>query len=186
LLDASDALDVPAAYVLYRSPALGPPESWSCASIDPDWDTGAATFVAAAVVNEWLSRGEPPDLSLTRPIECFACEGLCGNDLAMLAWYAHTLADPVIRRVLTAPPTTAARRAFRALFSDAVRLRALQFRALAPDVVDQMHSGFRLSDHFARGVREAPWYVTSALSGELPEAVGELEPVAGLVVISDS
>jgi len=185
LLDAADALEVPAAYILYRSPVLGSAEPWSCPTVEPDWDTAAATFVAAAVVNEWHWYARHADLSATRPIECLACEGLCGNDLAVLSWYAHSLADPSVRRILTAPPTTAARRAFRALFSEVVRLRATQFRGQAPDVADQMHSGFLLGEHFARGVRQPPWYAASVLSeGDLEDAP-DLDQAAGVVIVSD-
>ena len=185
LLDAADALDVPAAYILYRSPVLGPPEPWSCPTVEPDWDTAAATFLAAAVVHEWHCYARHADLSATRPIECLACEGLCGNDLANLSWYARNLADPSVRSILTAPPTTAARRAFRALFSEVVRLRATQFRGRAPDVADKMHSGFPLGEHFARGVREPPWYVLSVLSGEDLEDAPDLDQAAGVVIVSD-
>jgi hypothetical protein len=57
LLDAADALDVPAAYLLFRSPTLGLPGPWQCTHLAPDWHTGAATFLPAAVVHEWAVYG---------------------------------------------------------------------------------------------------------------------------------
>jgi hypothetical protein len=95
------------------------------------------------------------------------------------------LADPAVRRTLTAPPTTAAHRAFRALFSEVVDSRATQFRARAPVVADQMHSGFRLGEHFTRGARRPPWYVNSILRGDDFEDGTELAQVTGVVIVSD-
>ena len=165
LMEAADALDVPAAYMLYRSPVFNHPSTWSCQSIAPDWDTCAASFIAAAIVNEWMILGIEPRFEVVRPVECLACEGDCGSDVARLAWYAHRLADPQLRRILTSPPSTAARRAFRALFSEVVQLRSSQFRAQAPELDDELHSGFDVGAHFALGLREPPWYVNAVLSG---------------------
>ena|SRR5687767_14109920 len=183
LLDAADLLGVPAAYVLYRSPVLGLPGAWRCASIEPDWHTGAATFVAAPIVYEWFQYGWEADLGLTRPIECLTCLTGCGPDQSILAWYAARLADPEVRRILRAPPSTAARRAFRSLFTDSVALRSAQFRGRTADEVDRMHSGFPLGEHFIRGVREPPEYVLAVLEGQVVDDVPEI--VAGIVVVSD-
>ena len=60
-----------------------------------------------------------------------------------------------MRHVLTAAPSTAARRAFRQLFTEVVRLRSLQ-SAQTIEATDRMNSGFELGQHFARGPREPP------------------------------
>lgn len=186
LLDAADTLAVPAAYLLYRSPVLGYPDQWSCPQIEPGWESCAAAFIAAAVVNEWHVYGRSPDFETMRPVECFACDGRCAPDMARLAWYARGLAEPSVRDLLSKAPTTVARRAFRALFSELVQLRATQLRGNAPDMADEMHSGFRLGEHFMRGVREPPWYVAAALAGEpVTDLAGGLEEVAGVVIVSD-
>lgn len=185
LLDASDRLDVPAAYLLYRTPILGVPDDWACATIPPSFRTASATFLAAAIVHERAAYGFDLDLDEVRPIDCLACDGRCGDDLALLAWYSRNLADPAVRRILSAPPTTAARRAFRALFSGVVQLRATQLRGAAPDQLDRLHSGFALGEHFSRGVRRPPWYVQAALSGEEVADVQDLPDVAGIVIVRD-
>ncbi len=185
LLDAADVLAVPAAYMLYRSPAFSYPSTWSCPTIEPGWETCAATFIAAAVVNEWLVFGTSPRFEVARPVECLACDGGCGSDMARLAWYAQRLADPKIREVLTSAPSTPARRAFRALFSEVVELRSSQLRAADPETTDRLHSGFELGSHFSRGLREPPWYVRAVRTGDAVEDLaGGLDQVAGVVVVS--
>jgi len=181
LLTASDILKVPAAYMLYRSPVLGPPGGWSCPTLSPDWKTGASTFVPAAVVHEWLYHDEAADLSHVRPVDCLACDGLCGDDLAILAWYARNLADSEVRRLLMAPPNSAAAKAFRSLFSAAAQLRFTQFRATSGQD-DAYHSGFRFADHLARGYRVAPWYVSSVLDGEEVDA-SDVGAGVGVVIV---
>lgn len=185
LLDASDRLGVPAAYLLYRTPALGLPDDWACQTIPSSWRSASVTFIAAAIVHERTSYGFDLDLDAVRPIDCLACDGRCGDDMARLAWYSQNLADPEVRRILRAPPTTAARRAFRALFSDVVQLRATQLRGAAPDQLDRFHSGFALGEHFSRGIRQPPWYVQATLSGEDITDLKDLPDVAGVVIVRD-
>lgn len=183
LLDAADVLSVPAAYVLYRAPDLGLPADWSCDYISIDWGTSAATFLPAELVNEWVSYPHlADDLSSVRPLECLACPFEC--ETAVLAWYASRLADPETRRILRQPPTTPARRAFRALFIELARLRSTQLRGSSTGQRDQTHSGFAIGEHFARGMRTPPWYVDAVLQGAV---VADDIPhgVAGVVVVHD-
>lgn len=186
LLAAADGLQVPAAYVLYRSPTLGPPDPWRCELIEPDLAAGAATFVAAAVVNEWFSLQREADLNSLRPIDCLTCPGLCTPDLLALSFYARGLADSDVREMLVAPPDTPARRAFRAILAEAVQMRLAHFRPATLDERDALHSGLALGEHFMRGVREPPRYVTDALDGGGAIDAEEVGSVAGVVVISNS
>jgi len=184
LIAAADHLDIPAAYVLYWAPNVGSPGPWACGAIAPDFDAAAVTFIAAGVVHEWLAMGYQPNLRLLHPLECLACDQRCDAGSGAMSWYSHTLGDARLRSILLARPDTAAKSAFRALFSSMAMLRNAQMSAPANlDTADTTHSGFPLTEHFVRGFRGAPHYVEAILAGESPDLGGLEEHAAGVVVV---
>jgi hypothetical protein len=94
LLDSSDRLGVPAAYLFASDPPLGLPDDWACQTIPRSWRSAGVTFLAAAIVHERSSRGFDLDLGSVHPIDCLACDGRYGDDMARLAGYSQNLATP--------------------------------------------------------------------------------------------
>lgn len=190
LLSAAAVLEVPAAYALYQARTLPCPNRWHCSEQEPVWPTSAATFVPAAVVHGWLTAPETSDYSLLRPIDCMACPGTCGDDAAMLQFYAVRFADNAVAELLALSPTDLAVAAARAMFVSTVRMRLGQFRATQPQGVDVTHAGFPLGQDLLRGFRESPpWYVIDALDGRAPnldDVAGgnRLDDLQGVIVVS--
>jgi hypothetical protein len=190
LLRASDVLMVPAVYALYRPRILGHPGPWSCPARRPTATAASVTVIPAAIVNEWRSYPHLIGLHHTRPIDCLDSSGGCGIDASLLLWYSENLADPTVRAILAAGPSTPAARAFRALLAPVVRVRYTQFRLGQPELIDRLHSGFALGEHFGRGVRPPPWYVAQMISGEHPDEEeirnqAGMDGLAGIVVVRD-